>query len=301
MFGVTILGNNSALQAFDRHPTAQVVTMGDQLFLVDCGEGTQEQLAKYKIKRSKISTIFISHLHGDHYFGLIGLLTSMGLLNRIQPITIFAPAALREILQLQLNAADTVLPYPLIFHPLPATGLLLNDEKLSVECFPVQHRIACWGFIFRQKESLRKLDAPKLAKLKIPTSYFKALKAGEDYTTPTGQVYTNAELTIAGNPAKSYAYSADTLYKPDLAQYYTDANLLYHEATYLQDFADKAKARFHSTAREAGQMAQLARVRQLIIGHFSSKYEVLDVFLQEASSVFKETSLALEGCTFRVL
>src|SRR5579871_2144823 len=212
MFAVTILGNNSALPAFDRHPTAQVITMEDHLFLVDCGEGTQMQIAKYKIRRSKINHIFISHLHGDHYFGLIGLITSMGLLGRVQPMHIYAPAPLKEMIALQLKVADTNLPFPLHFHPLQEEGVIVVDGRFEVSCFRVYHRIECWGFKFRQIRPPRKVNPEKAIQNQIPPSFFDRLKWGEDYLRKDGELIKNELVTDPAPKAKSYAYSADTIY-----------------------------------------------------------------------------------------
>jgi ribonuclease Z len=300
MFGVTILGNNSALPAYDRHPTAQVVTLNDQLFLLDCGEGTQMQLSRYKIRRSRIKHIFISHLHGDHYFGLAGLVTSMGLLGREQPLHIHAPAALQQIIQLQLDVADTVLPYPLHFHPLEKEGFIVNEERYSVECFPVYHRIECWGFIIREKKKPRKINRDQAIAYNIPAAYYERLKNGDDYETRSGEIVKNEWVTVPNTPGASYAYCADTLYHPAVAEKVKQVNLLYHEATYLQDLAERAASRFHSTTIQAAEIARQAGVQRLLIGHFSSKYEMLDSFLTEAQQIFPHTQLALEGVTYQV-
>src|ERR1700712_2370161 len=191
MFAVTILGNNSALPAFDRHPTAQVVTMDEHLLLVDCGEGTQMQIAKYKIRRSRINHIFISHLHGEHYFGLIGLITSMGLLGRQQALHLFGPPALNDIIELQLKVAGIVLPFLLHFHPLEEEGVIIKETKFEVLCFRVYHRIECWGFRFRQIRPFRKIN-PEHAKVHdVPASFFERLKWGEDYLSKSGTVIKN--------------------------------------------------------------------------------------------------------------
>jgi ribonuclease Z len=301
MFGVTILGNNSALPAYDRHPTAQVVTLEQFDFLVDCGEGTQMQLARYRMKRSRISHIFISHLHGDHYFGLIGLITSMGLLGRDTPIHLYAPAALEEIIQLQLKVADTTLPYPLIFHALPeAGGMLENANKFSVECFPTYHRIPCWGFIFREKKKPRKIIKEALVKYEIPALFYDRLKDGEDYTTKSGEVIRNEWVTTANKPSLSYAFCGDTVYTESIADVVKDVSMLYHETTYLKDLKERAESRFHSTTEQAANIALKANVTKLLIGHFSSKYEKLDEFLTEARAVFPNTDLAIEGVTYTI-
>ncbi|NCT95516.1 MAG: ribonuclease Z [Chitinophagaceae bacterium] len=301
MFGVTILGNNSALPAYDRHPTAQVVTLHEQLFLIDCGEGTQVQLARYKVKRGRINHIFISHLHGDHYFGLIGLITSMGLLGREQDLHIYGPAPLKAIIDLQLEVAATTLPFTLHFHAIEGSGLLVDHPKYSVTCFATQHRIPCYGFIIREKKKPRKILKEAAIQHGIPAVYYERLKNGDDYETRDGQIIKNEWVTFANTPGRSYAYSADTIYDPQLADITKDVTLLYHETTYLQDQSDRAAARFHSTTLQAASIARDACVKRLLIGHFSSKYEELSPFLTEACSLFPDTELALEGTTYLIL
>ncbi len=300
MFGVTILGNNSALPAYDRHPTSQVVTLNEQVFMIDCGEGTQMQLSRYKIRRSRINHIFISHLHGDHYFGLPGLITSLGLLGREADLHIYAPAILESIVMPLLHAADARMPYRLIFHPLTAEGVILEDEKYSVECFNVIHRIECWGFIIKEKKKPRKIDKLAITRFDIPTAFYERLKEGEDYTADDGTVIQNDMVTLANSPGRAYAYCADTLYNEAMVAKIKDVNMLYHEATYLKNLESKAIERFHSTSVQAGLIAKLANAKQLLIGHFSSKYEVLDEFLTETQAVFPHTQLALEGVTYMV-
>jgi ribonuclease Z len=300
MFAVTILGNNSALPAFDRHPTAQIVTMDEHLFLVDCGEGTQSQMAKYKIRRSKISHIFISHLHGDHYFGLIGLLTSMGLLGRLQEIHLYAPPLLKEMIDMQLRVADTQLPFELHFYPLMEEGIFIKENKFEVSCFKVQHRIECWGFKFSEVKPLRRINPDKAKEYEVPSSFFERLKSGEDYTTKENEIVKNEWVTEAGIPPKSYAYSADTIYDECIIDKIKEVTLLYHEATYLKDLEERAIKRFHSTTIQAATIAKKAEVQKLLIGHFSSKYEKLDDFEKEAREVFENTELALEGVTYKV-
>ncbi len=298
MFGVTILGNNSALPVYDRHPTAQVVTLNDQLFLIDCGEGTQIQLSRYRIRRSRINHIFISHLHGDHYFGLTGLITSFGLMNREADLHLHAPEPLKQIIDLQLAAADTRLPYTLHFHPLQNEGMIVDEEKFSVECFQVYHRIQCWGFIIREKKKARRINKETIHQHDIPTVFYENLKDGEDYINPAGEITQNEAVTIANTPARSYAFCGDTIYNENIADCVKDISLVYHETTYLKDLEDRAASRFHSTTIQAGNIATLANAKRLLIGHFSSKYETLDEFLAETKEVFPDTELALEGVTF---
>ena len=300
MFAVTILGNNSALPAFDRHPTSQVVTVDEHLLLVDCGEGTQMQIAKYKIRRSKINHIFISHLHGDHYFGLVGLITSMGLLGRTQDLHLYAPSPLKEIIDIQLNVADTTLPFPLIFHPLTEEGIIVKENKFEVRCFHVYHRIECWGFRFKQIKPLRKINPEKTKQYEVPSSFFERLKWGEDYINKEGTIIKNELVTTQAPTPKSYAYSADTKYDERIIEKVSGADLLYHEATYLKDLQDRAEKRFHSTSIQAATIAKKANVHKLILGHFSSKYESLKEFEDEAREIFSNTELAIEGVSYRV-
>ncbi|HVX50590.1 MAG TPA: ribonuclease Z [Chitinophagaceae bacterium] len=300
MFGVTILGNNSALPAYDRHPTSQVVTVSDQVLMIDCGEGTQVQLSRYRVRRSRINHIFISHLHGDHYFGLPGLITSLGLLGRKTPLHIYAPAALKDIVTPLLDAAQAHMPYKLIFHDLTTEGVLLDEEKFMVSCFSVIHRIECWGFIVQEKKKPRKINKSTIGLFDIPTRFFERLKDGEDYVDNSGNIIKNEAVTIANTPPKTYAFCADTLYNEDMVSKIQHVNLLYHETTYLKNLEEKATQRFHSTTVQAGKIARLAQVKKLIIGHFSSKYESLDNFLAETRSVFPATQLAIEGVTYIV-
>ena len=298
MFGVTILGNNSALPAYDRHPTAQIVTLNEQLFLIDCGEGTQMQLTRYKVRRSKISHIFISHMHGDHYFGLAGLLTSFSLMSREQDLHLHAPAPLKQILDLQFSTADTRFTYKLHFHPLNGDGVIAEDEKFSVEAFKVFHRIDCWGFVIREKKKPRKIDVERISGKNIPAIFYDRLKNGEDYVTKTGEIISNESVTIANTPSRSYAFSGDTIYNEAICKNVKDVTLLYHEATFLKDQEERAASRFHSTTIQAAKIAQTANAKRLLIGHFSSKYETLDAFLTETSEVFPQTQLAIEGVTY---
>ena len=299
MFAVTILGNNSALPAYDRHPTAQIVTLNDQLFLIDCGEGTQMQMAKYKIRRSKINHIFISHLHGDHYFGLTGLITSMGLLSREHELHLYAPVGLEKIIQLQFEVADTTLPFKLHFHPIQE-GFIVDDKKFTVEAFKTQHRIECWGFIIREKKNPRRIHKEKIKEFNIPAVFYERLKKGDDYETKEGIIISNKDVTVANAAPLSYAYCADTIYDESLIEKVKDVTLLYHETTYLKDLEERAKARFHSTTEQAATIAKKANAKRLLIGHFSSKYESIQPFLQEAVAVFPKTELAIEGVSFRI-
>ncbi|MES2430807.1 MAG: ribonuclease Z [Bacteroidota bacterium] len=295
MLALTILGNNSAVPAFDRHPTAQVLQTMEEGYLIDCGEGTQIQMALYKIRRNKINHIFISHLHGDHYFGLMGLLCSMSLAGRTQDLHLYAPAGLEEIINLQLKVANTSFAYPFYFHPITAEGEIMNNNKLSVTAFKVTHRVECWGFLFREKKNPRKIDKDRVKSYDIPTSYYDKLQQGYDYVTKNGTIIPNEEVTVAATEPKSYAYCADTIFDENLPNIVKGVDLLYHESTYLKAYEDKAALYFHCTTTQAATIAKRAGAKKLLLGHFSSKYETLDEFLSEAKEVFENTELALEG------
>jgi ribonuclease Z len=300
VFAVTILGNNSAVPAFDRHPTSQVVTFDGQNFLIDCGEGTQIQMINYKIRRSKISHIFISHLHGDHYFGLVGLINTFGLLNHKQELHVYGPKPLQTIIELQLKVAETKLCYALYFHTISKEGILIENEKIQIACFRTNHRIECYGFVFREKKQPRKINIEKATQHNIPYTVFEKLKDGYDYTSPSGQVIKNEIVTDAALPPRTYAFCADTKYDESVLKHIKNADLVYHETTYLDLLRERAIERFHSTSKQAAMIAKKANVKKLLIGHFSSKYDTLEEFEKEAREVFLNTELALEGVTYKV-
>lgn len=299
MLGVTILGNNSALPAFDRHPTSQIVTLDDQLFMVDCGEGTQMQLSRYRIRWGRINHIFISHLHGDHYFGLPGFLNSISLLNRESDLHLYGPAEVMPILDLQFAAAHSKLSYKLHFHPLSEEGIILKTDRVQISCFTTKHRIPCFGFKFEQVKPPRRLNPEKAISHEIPASFYDKLKWGEDYTNKKGELIKNEWVTDKGIAPKSYAFCADTIYDEELIEKVRGVDLLYHETTYLKDLEERAAARFHTTTTQAATIALKAGVKKLLIGHFSSKYDKLDIFEEEAKEVFPDTSLAIEGVTYK--
>ena len=228
MLSVTILGNNSAVPAFDRHPTSQVVTLDGNNYLVDCGEGTQIQMIRYKIRRGKISHIFISHLHGDHYFGLVGLINSFGLLSHQQDLHVFGPSPLQEIIELQLKVAKTILPFNLFFHTINKEGLLVEDSKIEVSCFKTNHRIECYGFSFQEKKKPRKIDLEKVKVAEIPASFYKRLEEGMDYTTKDNLLIRNEDVTVAAPKGKSYVFCADTKYDEALLPHVYEADMIYH-------------------------------------------------------------------------
>ncbi len=300
MLSVTILGNNSAVPAFNRHPTSQVVTQDGTSYLVDCGEGTQIQMIKYKIRRGKISHVFISHLHGDHYYGLVGLINTFGLLSHRQELHVYGPEPLQQVIELQLKVAETNLPYPLHFHALKENATLVDNEKIRIKCFRTNHRILCFGFSFEEKEGKRKLLIEKVRKFNIPQSFYSSLQQGLDYMTSRGEVIKNEDVTTSPQRGKKYAFCADTRYDESLIEHIYGFDMIYHEATYLDNMRDKAAERFHCTTKEAATLARKAMVNKLLIGHFSSKYSTLDAFLLEARSVFPNTDLALEGQTYEI-
>ncbi len=300
MLSVTILGNNSAVPAFNRHPTSQVVTHDGQNYLIDCGEGTQIQMIKYKIRRSKISHIFISHLHGDHYFGLVGLLNTFNLLSHTQELHVHGPAALQSIIDLQLSVADVVMCYKLHFHVLSGNAVLVDDDRITIKCFATAHRIECYGFSFEEKGGKRKLLIEKVRKLKIPVSFYGSLQNGLDYISSRGRKITNDSVTAPPGPGKKYAYCADTRYNEEMIQHIYGFDTIYHETTYLNNLHEKAFDRFHSTTKQAAEIARKAMVGRLLIGHFSSKYSTLEAFEQETRSIFQNTDIAHEGTTYEV-
>lgn len=300
MLAVTILGSNSAVPAHERHPTSQLLQTGHHHFLIDCGEGTQLRLTAFKLKPLKISHIFISHLHGDHYFGLIGLLTTMGLNQRSQDLHIFSPKPLEPIIKLQFAAADAHLPYPIIFHELASDEIILEDEYVIVESFTVKHRIECFGFIFREKKKPRKIKAEKVEYYDVPISFYEQLQNGADFTLSDGSVIANDQLTAPGSHAKSYAYCADTTYYEPLSKKVKDVDMIYHEATYLHELKEKANGRFHSTALQAAMIAKAANTKKLLLGHYSSMYTDISVFQKEAAEIFPETECAEEGVCYLV-
>lgn len=300
MLSVTILGNNSAVPAFNRHPTSQVVTHDGTSYLVDCGEGTQIQMIKYKIRRSKITHIFISHLHGDHYFGLVGLINTFNLLSHKQELHVYGPAPLQEIVELQLKVADTTMCYPLHFHTLTKNEVLVDNEKIRISCFRTAHRIECYGFAFEEKEGKRKLLIDKVRKLNIPLSFYGSLQNGLDYITPKGILIKNDTVTLPPGKGKKYAFCADTRYDESMIQHIYGFDTVYHETTYLDNMREKAAERFHTTTRQAAAIARKAMVNHLLIGHFSSKYNTLEAFQSEAREIFLNTDLAMEGITYEI-
>jgi len=302
-FELKILGSSSATPSPDRHHTSQVLTIGNQINLIDCGENTQMQLMRYKVKHQRISNIFISHLHGDHYFGLFGLLSTMHLQQRTQPLNLFGPPGLAEILTTQFRYSRTQLSFKLIFHDLDTTvhEQIYEDKAITVHTLPMQHRIECCGFLFREKPKLRHLIKDKLPSF-LTYPQLVSLKFGEDILDETGNLLvTNADVTSNPKRSRSYAYCSDTRYKEDILPYIKQVDLLYHEATFLDELREQATYTMHSTALQAATLAQKAEVKRLLIGHFSVRYRDLTPLLLEAKSIFDNTQLATEGKTISIL
>jgi ribonuclease Z len=299
-FEVTILGSSSATPIYNRNPTSQALNINERLYLIDCGEGTQQQMLRFDVKASRIDHIFISHLHGDHYLGLVGLLSSMHLNGRVKPLKLFGPIALMEIIELQLKYSETTLNYLIEFTATNADNaeVIVDNDDVTVETIPLDHRIPCTGFIFKEKKRLRKLLKEKLEELNVPVQFFTALKKGKDYVADDGTVYKNDTLTIDSERPKIYAYCSDTLFNPQYFEQVTNADLLYHEATFLDNMADRARETHHTTALQAANIALQTHAKKLVIGHFSARYKSLDELLAEAQSVFPDTELAIEGRTF---
>lgn len=298
---VTILGNNSALPAFGRHPTSQIVSVGGILIMLDCGEGAQIQMQRFGMKWRKLEHILISHLHGDHYFGLPGLINSMSLLGRTAPLHVHAPARLQHIIQEILDVADTVLAFPYYFHPLPEGAAMLTDNELfSISCFPVEHRIACHGFLIERKTRGRKINPELCRQYEIPAYFYERLKQGEDYIQKDGSVVKNEWVTEDGPSPKRYAYCADTIYTESFLPYIQNVDTIYHECTYIHEEVEKATARYHSTAKQAAELALKANAKQLLLGHFSSKYKELHQFYDEASAIFPNVFVTQEGAAYEI-
>ena len=296
-FELTILGCNSAVPTLERHPTAQLLNANERFFLIDCGEGTQVRFKEYKLNFQRINHIFISHLHGDHYFGLIGLISSMHLLGRNKDLHIYAHQELKAIIDLQLLASNTELNYPLFFHPIAETDeqVLYEDEKISISNVILNHTIKCSGFIFKEKKSKRKIINEKIEQYNIPFDKYNGIKEGADWIADSGEIIKNNEMTVENSLAHSYAFCTDTIYSEALIEKIKEVDLLYHEATFKKDLADRAKATGHSTAYEAATIAKKSAVKNLLIGHFSQRYKNLDELLIEAKATFKNTYLAKSG------
>jgi len=300
---LTILGCHSATPRVNAHPTAQFLEIKNHNFLIDCGEGTQVQLRKYRIKFSKIKHIFISHLHGDHFYGLIGLVSTFRLLNRESELHIYGPKGLKEIITLQLKLSNSWTQYPLLFHELTSTEseLIYEDEKVEVYTIPLDHRVYTNGFLFKEKSGERKLNVNAISKYKeIKICDYQNLKNGRDFILQNGFLLKNETLTLDPPLPLSYAFCSDTAYFPGIIPLIKNVNCLYHEATFLKDKEALATTTKHATAAQAGKIAQLAQVKQLIIGHYSGRYKNKEDFKIEAQEFFENTLLAIEGKVFEI-
>ncbi|MFY0607492.1 MAG: ribonuclease Z [Cyclobacteriaceae bacterium] len=297
-----ILGSNSAAFAHNRHHTAQLLRVQDQYFLIDCGEGTQLQIKKYKIKLSRINHILISHLHGDHYYGLIGLISTLHLYGRKADLQIVGPPGLKEIIQLQLKYSDTRLSYDIKFREWTAgeAEVVYETEKMTITTIPLDHRVACSGYLFQEKPKKRGINKQVVDK-KLTPIQANQLRNGEDVYDEDGKlIYENATATYPPKKPYSYAFCSDTRLIPQLAEIVKNVDLLYHEATFMDDMADRAAKTYHTTARQAGALAKEANVHQLLLGHFSTRYRDLTPLLKEARAEFPESYLAEEGKSFVV-
>jgi ribonuclease Z len=300
-FKVTILGSGAASPSRGRNQTSQVVTFGNSCFLVDCGEATQIQLKKYKVKLSRIDHIFISHLHGDHYLGLMGLISTMHLARREKLLTIFGPPGLDEIITVQLKYSHLKLHYPIKFVPTRPDGknLLMDEKHIKVYSFPLTHRVPCTGFSFEEKPRMRNLIKEKVQSVKPGLDAILSLRNGLDYLDENGNVLFHVEeYTYPPAPLRKYAFCSDTLYDEDIIPYIRDSSLLYHESTFMNRDEIRAGETCHSTAAQAATIAKSAEVKQLLLGHYSSRYVDLYPLLEEAQAIFEPSMLSEEGNTY---
>lgn len=303
MFQVQILGTSAAIPTNSRFTTSQVVTIFDRHHLVDCGEGTQVQLLRHKVRLSRLDAIFISHLHGDHILGLPGLLNTLGLYERTAPLLIFGPRALQDILKFIFAQTHSYLTYELDFRPtedFEVGEVLYQTRTYQVRALPLDHRIFCRGFLFEEINKRRKFDFYKAKSMEIPNSYFPLLKQGNSVRLEDGREIHPEQVLKAQEPPLAYAYCSDTAYNEELLEYITGVQLLYHEATFLHEMQERAHATKHSTVIEAAQMALKAKVSQLLLGHFSARYKDLSPLLAEAKTVFPNSSLAKEGQVYKL-
>ena len=296
-FGLHILGCGSALPTTRHFATSQVVNLRDKLFMIDCGEGAQMQLRKSRLKFSRLNHIFISHLHGDHCFGLMGLISTFGLLGRTAELHIHSPKGLEELLAPMLNFFCHTLAYKVIFHEFDTrqASVIYEDRSMTVTTIPLQHRIPCCGFLFAEKARPNHIIRDMIDFYKVPVYELNRIKNGADYITPEGEVIANVRLTRPSDPPRRYAYCSDTIFRREIAEQISGVDLLFHEATFAESELARAKETYHTTAAQAGRIAVEAGVRRLVIGHFSARYEDENVLLKEASAIFPDTILAKEN------
>ncbi|MFC6095827.1 ribonuclease Z [Flavobacterium qiangtangense] len=297
---LTILGCYAATPRTITNPTSQVLEIRNRMFLIDCGEGTQVQLRKNKIKFSKINHIFISHLHGDHMYGLVGLVSTYMLLGRVADLHIYGPKGIKEIITLQLKLSNSWTNYNLYFHELTSTEseTVFEDDNVIVKTIPLKHRIYTNGFLFKEKFKERKLDINAVLNYEIDQVYYQKIKYGGDITLEDGRVIPNSDLTFDPEPAKSYAFCSDTIYNEDILPLIQDVNVLYHESTFLETEALLAEKTMHSTAKEAARIALKANAKNLVLGHYSTRYESILKFKEEAETVFPNVLLGNDGESF---
>lgn len=302
-FSILILGSASASPTLKRNPSAQLININEQYYLVDCGEGTQNRLREHKIKFQRLNHIFISHLHGDHYLGLLGLLQTMSLLGRTLPLNLYGPKQLKEIVDMNLVYSHSTLKYPLIFHETQTneSEVLFENEHLTVSTILLDHRVPCTGFLFKEKPKPRKINPAAIIRYEIPKYAIENLKKGLDFCfDDTKKVIKNDLLTLTPDECYSYAYCSDTKFNERIVKQLKDIDVLYHEATFMDRDSKRAEATYHSTAKQAATIAKQANAKLLIIGHFSNRYKDLTLLLDEAKSVFNNTQLALEDAVFEM-
>lgn len=301
-FQVLILGNASAAPTLKRNHTSQLININEQYFLVDCGEGTQLRLREHKIKLQRINHIFISHLHGDHYLGLLGLLQTMHLLGRVSELTIYCSQNIKEIIDVHLKYSRGNLSYPINYIAFDATTshLVFENDKVEVHTIPLTHKIPCTGFLFKEKEKPRRIKPEALKQYKVPKHKINKLKGGEDCVFEDGSIVKNDQLTLSPLPNFSYAFCSDTSYREEIIPIIKGVDLLYHEATFMEEHKDRAVKTKHSTAKDAATIAKKAGAKHLIIGHFSNRYPDLNLLLHEAKTVFENTQIAEQGKIFEV-
>ena len=299
---LTILGCYAATPRTITNPTSQLLEIKNRMFLIDCGEGTQVQLRKNKIKFSKINQVFISHLHGDHFFGLIGLISTFSLLGRTTDLHIYGPKGIKEIILLQLRLSNSWTNYGLYFHELESeeSETIFEDEKVMVTTIPLKHRVYTNGFLFQEKVGERKLNMDAVLNYEIESCYYQKIKNGKDIALEDGRTIPNSELTFDPIEPKSYAFCSDTVYHEAILPIIENVDVLYHESTFLESEESLAQKTLHSTAKEAARIALKANVKQLILGHYSTRYDSISLFKEEAATIFSEVALAEDGKTFEL-
>ena len=301
-FKVIILGSGAAIPLLSRNPSAQVVNVKEHLYLLDCAEGTQLQLRRNQVRMQRINHIFISHLHGDHYYGLMGLVTTFHLLGRKESLHVYAHPDLEKIIHLHLDTSKTILQYPLLFHGIdPNENTMIHQDKfVTVTTIPLEHNFPACGFLIREKQAKRNIRKEFLTDKSLSPIDYRRIKNGEDYEDEHGDIHANGDITLPPRKPRAYAYCSDTAYSEAIIPVIRDVDLLYHEATFMENRAADAAAKFHSTARQAALIASKAGVQRLIIGHYSARYKTLDDMLAEAKEVFPDTMLAEDGLSFEL-